>query len=158
MLSGKVAVIAVGGATEVEMKERKHRVVDAYEATKAAIAEGILPGGGVALLTIARNMIPSDTGSIIILNAISSPVRVLLENSGLDPEEILRNPDFSWGQINRGFNVMTGKFGDMFEMGIVDPAKVVIEALTNSLSVAVMVLTTDALVAKDPDAKEKVTV
>ena len=157
-LAGGVAVIRVGAATEVEMKEKKLRLEDALSATKAAVEEGIVAGGGVVFL----NAIPAvekvveelsgdeKTGARIILTALESPIRQICANAGLEGSVVIdairRN-----GKTAYGMNISTGEYGDMMEMGIVDPAKVSRSALQNAASVASMVLTTEALVADIPE-------
>ena len=157
-LAGGVAVIRVGAATEVEMKEKKMRLEDALSATKAAVEEGIVAGGGVVFL----NAVPAvqkvveelsgdeKTGASIILKALESPIRQICANAGLEGsvviDAILRN-----GAIGYGLNISNGEYGDMLTMGIVDPAKVSRSALQNAASVAAMVLTTESLVADIPE-------
>ncbi len=166
-LSGGVAVINVGAATETELKEKKHRVEDAVNATRAAVEEGIVPGGGVALFR-AREEVKKlelindeETGANILYAALSRPIRKLIENSGRDPGEVLagmkalsESTDFKGKEENIGFNVMTMEYGDMISQGIIDPAKVVRSALQNAVSVAMMVLTTDCLIAEEPSEDE----
>ena len=157
-LAGGVAVIRVGAATEVEMKEKKMRLEDALSATKAAVEEGIVAGGGVIFL----NAIPAvekvveelngdeKTGARIILKALESPIRQICENAGLEGSVVIdaiqRN-----GSAGYGLNISNGEYGDMLSMGIVDPAKVSRSALQNAASVAAMVLTTESLVADIPE-------
>lgn len=157
-LAGGVAVIRVGAATEVEMKEKKMRLEDALSATKAAVEEGIVAGGGVVFL----NAVPAvekvveelngdeKTGARIILKALESPIRQICANAGLEGsvviDAILRN-----GSTGYGLNISNGEYGDMLSMGIVDPAKVSRSALQNAASVAAMVLTTESLVADIPE-------
>lgn len=157
-LAGGVAVIRVGAATEVEMKEKKMRLEDALSATKAAVEEGIVAGGGVVFL----NAVPAvekvveelngdeKTGARIILKALESPIRQICANAGLEGsvviDSILRN-----GNTGYGLNISNGEYGDMLSMGIVDPAKVSRSALQNAASVAAMVLTTESLVADIPE-------
>ncbi|HXF50108.1 MAG TPA: chaperonin GroEL [Dehalococcoidia bacterium] len=157
-LAGGVAVIKVGAATEVELKEKKLRVEDALSATRAAVEEGIVPGGGVALLrTIpavakAREKLEGDvaTGASILERALEEPMRIIAENAGQEGSVIVervrsdKNPHF-------GYDAATDTFGDMFERGIVDPVKVVRAALENAASIAAMVLTTESLVAEIPE-------
>jgi chaperonin GroEL len=155
-LAGGVAVIRVGGATEVEVKEKKDRVDDAMHATKAAVEEGILPGGGVALLRSAKvlaNLQPSNgdqrTGIEIVRRALQAPARQIAENAGEDGSvivgKILDKGDYAFG-----FNAQTGEYGDMFQLGIIDPAKVVRAALQDAASVAGLLITTEAMVAELP--------
>ena len=160
-LSGGVAVISVGAATEVEIKEKKERVNDAVAATKAALEEGIVAGGGVALLK-ARKVLPKlkDTlamadqkiGVDIVYGALAEPVRAIAANSGADAGWVLRKVEDS-KEEDYGFNAMTMKFGSMYEGGIVDPAKVTRSAIENALSVGVMILTTETLIADIPEKK-----
>ena len=159
-LSGGVAVINVGAATEVELKDLQERVKDAVEATKAAIEEGIVPGGGVALLRSAKALdkvtVDNDdekVGVDVMRNACSQPMRWLAANSGVDAGWVVRKvadsavPDF-------GFNSLSLQFGSMLKQGIIDPVKVTRTALQNAASVASMMLTTEALVADLPEKKE----
>lgn len=160
-LSGGVAVISVGAATEIEMKERKERVIDAVAATKAAQEEGVVPGGGIALFR-ARNVLLSEgknagieggytnTGSMILFNALSAPLTGILSNAGLNIQEAVQRIKESKNQ-NDGINVMTNKLGNMLDMGIIDPAKVTRLALVNAASVATMILTTEALITDIPE-------
>ncbi|MCL5003878.1 MAG: chaperonin GroEL [Patescibacteria group bacterium] len=157
-LSGGVAVINVGAATETELKEKKARVDDAVHATKAAIEEGIVPGGGVALLK-ARKALTKLTlegdekvGVEILYKALEQPVRVIAENAGVDSGWVVREIEGKNDEV--GFDVLTLKFEDMVKSGIVDPAKVTRSALQNAVSVAAMLLTTEALVADLPEKKE----
>jgi chaperonin GroEL len=157
-LSGGVAIIKVGAATEVEMKERKARVEDALHATQAAVEEGILPGGGVALIRAGKVLdaldMPKDQkfGVDIVRRACEEPLRMIVANGGLEPAVVLekvRN-----GEGNYGFNARTGEYGDMIAMGVIDPTKVTRYALQNAASVASLLLTTEAMVAEIPK-KEK---
>ena len=160
-LSGGVAVINVGAATEVEMKEKKERVNDAVAATKAALEEGIVAGGGVALLK-ARKALPKlresftvadqKTGVDILYNALSEPIKAIAANSGADSGWVLRKVEENKTD-DYGFNAMTLKFESMYSAGIVDPAKVTRSAVENALSIGVMVLTTEALIADLPEKK-----
>ncbi|MBQ8495514.1 MAG: chaperonin GroEL, partial [Clostridia bacterium] len=157
-LAGGVAVIKVGAATEIEMKEKKLRIEDALSATKAAVEEGIVAGGGVALVN-AADALPAlitdaegdiKTGMKIVEKALEAPVRQIALNAGLEGSVILdkiRNSE----KKNYGFNFATEGYTDMFEAGIVDPTKVTRSALQNAASVAAMVLTTESLVT---DIKE----
>jgi chaperonin GroEL len=163
-LSGGVAVINVGAATEAELKEKKLRVEDAVNATKSAVEEGIVPGGEVALLRIRKAVekLKLDgeeaTGAKILLTALEKPARVLIGNAGEDPGKVLGEMErLSEEQKNPniGFNVRTMEYGDMVAMGIIDPAKVTRSALQNAVSVAIMILTTDVLVAEAPKKEEK---
>jgi len=155
-LSGGVAVIRVGGATEVEVKERKDRVEDALHATRAAVEEGILPGGGVALLRAAAvfdrvNVANEDqkAGIRIVRKAIEMPARQIAINAGEDGSliagKILENTSYSWG-----FDAQTGEYGDLLTKGIIDPTKVVRSALQHAASIAGLLITTEAMVAEKP--------
>jgi chaperonin GroEL len=154
-LAGGVAVIKVGAATEVEMKEKKDRVDDALHATRAAVEEGVVPGGGVALVR-ARNTIKDLKGSNhdqnvgieIALRAMEEPLRIIVTNAGDEPSVILNK--VSEGSGNFGYNAATGEYGDMIEMGILDPTKVTRSALQNAASVAGLLLTTECMVAELP--------
>jgi len=157
-LSGGVAVIEVGAATETEMKEKQERVKDAVSATKAAIEEGIVPGGGVVLLTAAKAIdlkgLSGDelTGAKIVQKAMESPMKLLAENAGEDGNVVVAN--VRKNQSGVGFDVLTGEYVDMIKAGIIDPAKVTRTALQNAVSVATMILTTECLVCDLPE-KEK---
>ena len=154
-LVGGVGVIKVGAATEVELKERKHRVEDALSATRAAVEEGILPGGGVALLRAATALKKTDasadelTGMNIIRKAVEEPIRWIAENAGKDGSVIVDAVKKSKAGV--GYDAEADEFGDMVEKGIIDPTKVVRSALENAASIAVMVLITEALVADLPE-------
>ncbi len=158
-LAGGVAVINVGAATEIEMKEKKLRIEDALNATKAAVQEGIVPGGGIALIeTIASiekyaETLSGDekTGATIILKAVEAPLKQIALNAGLDGSVILNEVKKS-NKANFGFNALNNEYTDMVESGIIDPTKVTRSALENAASVASVFLTTEAVVA---DAKEK---
>jgi chaperonin GroEL len=159
-LSGGVAQVNVGAATESEMKEKKARVEDALHATRAAVAEGILPGGGVALLRASNSVKPgglSDdaiTGFNIILRACKAPVTQIANNAGVDGGVICEKVGDLAG--NMGYNAATGKFEDLVKTGIIDPTKVTRSALQNAASVATLLLTSDALIAEKPkDDKKK---
>jgi chaperonin GroEL len=158
-LAGGVAVIRVGGATEVEVKERKDRVDDAMHATRAAVEEGIVPGGGVALIYAARGLDKLTTanndqqvGIDIVRRAISAPARQIANNAGEDGSvvvgKLLESKDKVWG-----FDAQNGKYTDMVKAGIIDPAKVVRTALQNAGSVAGLLITTEAMVADKPEPK-----
>ncbi|TJV81028.1 MAG: chaperonin GroEL, partial [Mesorhizobium sp.] len=155
-LAGGVAVIRVGGSTEVEVKERKDRVDDAMHATRAAVEEGILPGGGVALLRAAKALdnVPVDnpdqkTGVEIVRRAIEQPVRQIAENAGAEGSIIVgklrEKTEFGYG-----WNAQTNEFGDLYAQGVIDPAKVVRAALQDAASVAGLLVTTEAMVAEKP--------
>ena len=158
-LAGGVAVIKVGAATEVEMKEKKDRVDDALHATRAAVEEGIVPGGGMALLR-ARSRIESlkgdnadqEAGIRIVMRALEEPLRAIAANAGDEPSVVVAK--VLEGQGNFGYNAATGAYGDLVEIGVVDPTKVTRTALQNAASVAGLILTTDATVAEAP-ADEK---
>ena len=160
-LAGGVAVIKVGAATEVEMKEKKLRIEDALAATKAAVEEGIVAGGGVALVNAISSVKElmdktegdQKTGVAIVLKALEAPIRQIAANAGLEGSVIV-NDILQSGKINYGFDAAQEKYTDMIEAGIVDPTKVTRSALENAASVAAMVLTTETLVAeKKEDAK-----
>ena len=154
-LAGGVAVIKVGAATEVEMKEKKDRVDDALHATRAAVEEGIVPGGGVALLR-ARARVrdlkgdnhDQDAGIKIVLRAIEEPLRAIAANAGDEPSVIVAK--VLEGSGNQGWNAATGEYGDLLAMGVIDPTKVTRTALQNAASVSGLILTTDASVAEAP--------
>jgi chaperonin GroEL len=154
-LAGGVAVIKVGAATEVEMKEKKARVEDALHSTRAAVEEGVVPGGGVALVR-AKAAISELTGDNddqtmgirIAMRAMEDPLRLICENAGEESSVILNEVASNSG--NYGFNAATGEYGDMIEMGILDPAKVTRAALQNAASVAGLIITTEAMVAEAP--------
>ncbi|KVR30030.1 molecular chaperone GroEL [Burkholderia ubonensis] len=154
-LSGGVAVIKVGAATEVEMKERKARVEDALHATRAAVEEGIVPGGGVALLraraalkTLRGANADQDAGIRIVLRALEEPLRQIASNAGEEPSVVLNRVLEQPG--NFGWNAASDTYGDLMEMGVVDPTKVTRTTLQNAASVAGLILTTDAVVAELP--------
>ena len=154
-LAGGVAVIKVGAATEVEMKEKKARVEDALHSTRAAVEEGVVPGGGVALIR-AKAAISELTGDNndqtmgihIAMRAMEDPLRLICENAGEESSVILNEVASNSG--NYGYNAATGEYGDMIEMGILDPAKVTRAALQNAASVAGLIITTEAMVAEAP--------
>jgi chaperonin GroEL len=159
-LAGGVAVIRVGGSTEVEVKEKKDRVDDAMHATKAAVEEGIVPGGGVALLRAkaAIGKLSDDNADIqaginIVLRALEAPIRQIAENSGVEGSivvgKVLENKSQTFG-----FDAQTGQYVDMLNAGIVDPAKVVRVALQDAASIAGLMITTEAMVAETPKKKE----
>ncbi len=161
-LSGGVAVINVGAATEIEMKDRKERVIDAVAATKAALEEGIVPGGGVALLRARKALLKLKAGLTledekvgidILYSALADPLRWIAKNAGADEGWILNKVEES-KITDFGFNVMTMEFGSMLLAGIVDPAKVTRSAVQNAASVGMMVLTTEALITDLPEKKE----
>ncbi len=157
-LSGGVAVIKVGAATEVELKEKKHRIEDAVQSTKAAVEEGVVPGGGVALLNAQAALDKVDlegdeaTGATIVRRALEEPLKQIATNAGLEGGvvvEKVRSLDQGWG-----LNAATGEYEDMFKAGIIDPTKVTRSALQNAASIAALFLTTEAVVAEKPE-KEK---
>jgi chaperonin GroEL len=154
-LSGGVAIINVGAATETEMKEKKARVEDALHATRAAIEEGIVPGGGVALLRCLEDVQALDlkgdekTGADIILRAIESPVRQLCTNAGLEGSVIVDR--LKKEKKNIGYDINQDAYVDMLESGVIDPAKVTRTALQNAASIAGLLLTTECLVADAPE-------
>jgi chaperonin GroEL len=158
-LAGGVAVIRVGGATEIEVKERKDRVDDAAHATRAAVEEGIVPGGGVALLYAAKaldGLTPENSdqkvGIDIVRRALQSPVRQVVENAGADGS-IVVGKLLDANDPNRGFDAQTGDYVDMIKAGIIDPTKVVRLALQNAASVGGLLVTTEAMVAEKPEKK-----
>ena len=158
-LAGGVAVIRVGAATEVELKEKKHRIEDAVSATKAAIEEGIVPGGGVALLrtraavnALAKKLEGDEaTGAAIVSKALEEPMRWIAANAGLEGAVVVEQAERETGRV--GLNAMTGEFEDLFKAGVIDPAKVTRSALQNAASVAALLLTTEATVADKPEKK-----
>ena len=164
-LAGGVAVIRVGAATEVEQKEAQHRIEDAVSATKAAIAEGIVPGGGVALVragkkladyiesTIGRDDLGRMIGAKIVLRGLYAPIRQIAENAGHDGAVVLDR--VAAGEGDFGFNAATGKYENLLQSGIVDPTKVTRSALQNSVSIASMILITEAVVADIPEDKKE---
>jgi chaperonin GroEL len=157
-LAGGVAVIKVGAATEVELKEKKHRIEDAVQTTKAAVEEGIVPGGGVALLSAQAALDKLDldgdeaTGGRIVRKALEEPIKQIAHNAGLEGGVVIekvRTLDVGWG-----LNAASGEYVDMFKAGIVDAAKVTRSALQNAASIAALFLTTEAVIAEKPE-KEK---
>ncbi len=157
-LAGGVAVINVGAATEIEMKEKKLRIEDALNATRAAVQEGIVPGGGIALITCIPELkkyaetLNGDekTGALIVLKALEAPIRQIAENAGLDGAIILHEV-LKANKKNYGFNALTDEYVDMVEAGIIDPTKVTRSALENAASVASVLLTTESIVADIPE-------
>jgi chaperonin GroEL len=154
-LAGGVAVIKVGAATEIEMKEKKARVEDALHATRAAVEEGVVPGGGVALLRAVGQLTElkganddQNVGINILRRAVEEPLRQIVANAGSDPAVVLN--EVAAGKGNYGFNAATGEYGDMVKFGIIDPTKVTRLALQNATSVAGLLLTTEAMVAEQP--------
>ena len=158
-LAGGVAVVKVGAATETEMKERKARMQDALHATHAAVEEGVLPGGGVALLR-ARAKIGAlrgdnpdqDAGIRIVLRALEEPLRQIVANAGEEPSVVVAR--VAEGAGGFGFNAATGEYGDLVAMGVLDPCKVTRTALQNAASIAGLILTTDCMIAQIPEASE----
>ncbi|BAU50354.1 molecular chaperone GroEL [Sulfurifustis variabilis] len=162
-LAGGVAVIKVGAATEVEMKEKKARVEDALHATRAAVEEGIVPGGGVALVRAVSAIKAQklkgenhdqDVGIQIALRAMEEPMRQIVENAGIEGSVVYHKVADS-KEANYGYNAATGEYGDMFKMGILDPTKVTRTALQNASSIAGLMITTEAMVAELPKEEEK---
>lgn len=160
-LAGGVAVINVGAASEIELKELQERVKDAVGATKAAIEEGVVPGGGVALLRATKaldgvkvNNVDEEVGVKIVRDALQQPVRWLAKNAGEDDGWVVRQI-LNTKDVNYGFNSQTLTFGDMTKMGILDPVKVTRSALQNAASVAAMILTTECLVTDKPEEKKE---
>jgi chaperonin GroEL len=161
-LAGGVAVIRVGAATETELKEKKHRFEDALSATRAAVEEGIVPGGGVTLLQAISAVdellkgLEGDeaTGAKIVRRALEEPARQIAENAGYEGSVIVQRILSETKNLRFGFNAATGEFVDMVEAGIVDPAKVTRSALQNAASIGALILTTEAVVAEKPEKKE----
>jgi chaperonin GroEL len=157
-LVGGVAVVKVGAATETEMKEKKARVEDALHATRAAVEEGIVPGGGVALIRAQKALekleVPEEQkfGISIIRRAIEEPMRQIVQNAGEEGSIVINK--VREGKGNYGYNAATGEYGDLLDQGVIDPVKVVRSALQNAASVAGLMLTTEALVAEKPKDKE----
>ncbi len=160
-LAGGVAVIKVGAATEVEMKEKKARVEDALHATRAAVEEGIVPGGGVALVRVINALKnlkgenhDQDVGIAIALRAMEEPLRQIVENAGIEGSVVFHKVAEA-KEANFGYNAATGEYGDMLKMGIIDPTKVTRTALQNAASIAGLMITTEAMVAELPKEEEK---
>ncbi len=157
-LAGGVAVIHVGAATETEMKEKKARVEDALHATRAAVEEGIVPGGGTALIRAQKALdglkLKGDeaTGADIVRRAIEAPLRTLASNAGVEGALIVEHVKNAKG--NEGYNVATGKFEDLIVSGVVDPTKVTRSALQNAASISGLLLTTECLITELPEKKE----
>jgi len=161
-LSGGVAVLKIGAATEIEMKEKKDRVEDAMNATRAAVEEGVVPGGGVALVRVLQRLRErgldtdnrdQETGVEIVLKSLEQPLRTIIDNAGEDSSDVLS--EVRKGDVNYGYNAQTEQFGDLVDMGILDPAKVVRVALQNAASVAGLMITTEAMIAPLPEPKEQ---
>jgi chaperonin GroEL len=158
-LAGGVAVIKVGGMTEIEVKERKDRVDDALNATRAAVQEGIVVGGGVALVQAGKTLeglkgfnSDQDAGIAIVRRALEAPLRQIAQNAGVDGAVVAGKVREST-DAKFGFNAQTEEYGDMFKFGVIDPAKVVRTALEDAASVAGLLITTEAMIADKP-AKE----
>ena len=158
-MAGGVAVIKVGGMSETAVREKKFRVEDALSATRSAVEEGVVPGGGVAFIRIqdaleefAESMDDSDeaTGVRILASALESPLRRLVENAGLEGSIIIE--DVRRAKANEGYDVALSKMGDMFALGILDPVKVTRAAMENAVSVAALMLTTESVVAEIPES------
>jgi chaperonin GroEL len=162
-LAGGVAVIKVGAATEPELKEKKHRVEDALSATRAAVEEGIVAGGGVSLINAIAALDDvkithedERIGITILRRALEEPLRILARNAGEDGAVIISNVrrmQQDKGDNTLGFNVLTGEYGSMIEQGIIDPVKVTRSAVQNAVSIAGMILTTEALITDLPEEK-----
>ncbi len=160
-LSGGVAQINVGAATEIELNDKKERVKDAVGATKAAVEEGIVPGGETALLRVAEVLKKvkvekgdEQIGVDIVKEALEEPIKWLAKNAGEDGEEVLKKV-LAQKELDYGFNALTGEYGSMLKMGVIDPVKVTRSALQNAASVAMMVLTTEGLVTDIPEEKKE---
>jgi len=158
-LAGGVAVIRVGGMTEVEVKERKDRVDDALNATRAAVQEGIVVGGGVALVQAAKGLesmkgenTDQDAGIAIVRRALEAPLRQIAENAGVDGAVVAGKIRES-NSVAFGFNAQTEEYGDLFKFGVIDPAKVVRTALENAASIGSLLITTEAMIADRPEPK-----
>jgi chaperonin GroEL len=157
-LSGGVAVIKVGASTETELKEKKHRYEDALSATRAAVEEGIVPGGGVTLLRAAGKLKPDSatgdelTGLLIVKRALEEPLRQISKNAGLEGSVIVEK--VREAKAGFGLNAVTGELVDMVKAGIVDPAKVTRSTIQNAASIAGLVLTTETLVVDKPESKK----
>jgi chaperonin GroEL len=156
-LSGGVAVVKVGAATEVELKEKKHRIEDALSATRAAIEEGVVAGGGTALLRARAQIVPlfdsldgdEATGARLVHRALEAPARLIADNAGLEGAIVVQQVESETGST--GLNAATGEFVDLLKAGVIDPAKVTRAALQNAASIAGLLLTTEALVADKPE-------
>jgi chaperonin GroEL len=165
-LAGGVAIIRVGAATEVELKEKKHRVEDALSATRAAVEEGIVPGGGVALINamaalddLKMDTPDAQTGVTIVRRALEQPMRGIVANAGMDGAvvvETVRRQQEEKGNPYWGYDVIDNEYGDMVEKGIIDPAKVTRSAIENAASIAAMILTIEALITDIPEEKAPV--
>ncbi|MGH9165100.1 MAG: TCP-1/cpn60 chaperonin family protein, partial [Acidimicrobiales bacterium] len=163
-LAGGVAVVKVGAATEVELKEKKHRIEDALSATRAAIEEGVVPGGGTALVRarpavdelIATLTGDEATGARAVRKALGAPLTWIAYNAGLEGPIMVQQSERETGNI--GLNALTGQFEDLIKAGVIDPAKVTRSALQNAASIAAMLLTTKALVADKPEGEAETNV
>lgn len=161
-LVGGVAVIKVGAATETELKEKKHRIEDALSATRAAVEEGIVPGGGTALIYAAKKLVDIEnetngdlkTGIAIVRKALAEPLKMIAQNAGLEGAVIVEH--VAKLPVGEGFNAMTGEYVNMIKAGIVDPAKVTRSALQNAASIAAMLLTTECLICDIPEPEKEV--
>jgi chaperonin GroEL len=164
-LSGGVAIIRVGAATETELKEKKHRVEDALSATRAAVEEGIVPGGGVALINamaaldgLKMENTDAQIGVKIVRNSLVIPMRKIAENAGKDGSVVVENVRQKQAKEENkliGFDVLTEEYVDMVKGGVIDPAKVTRGALENAASIAAMILTTEALITDIPEEEPK---
>ncbi len=163
-LSGGVAVLKVGAVTETEMKEKKYRIEDAINATRAALEEGIVPGGGIALFEIAKELTNNKSeyfpvigdeakGVDILLRALEYPLRTIVENAGKAPEDVFTHL-MKENKPGVGFNALTGEFVEMVKEGIIDPTKVVKTALSNASSVASLILISEAVISEIPEKKQ----
>jgi chaperonin GroEL len=153
-----VAVVKVGAATEVELKEKKHRIEDALSATRAAIEEGIVPGGGVALIRSESALDKLDlvgdeaTGAKIVRSSLSEPAKLIADNAGAEGAVVVER--IRTEGDSRGYNAATGEWVDMFKAGILDPAKVTRSALQNAASIAAIVITVESAVVEKPEEEE----
>ncbi len=156
--SGGVAIIEVGAATETEMKEKKHRMEDALSATRAAIEEGVVPGGGITLLNLAPALAQIEgtpeelVGISIVKRALEEPTRLIAENAGAEGSVVVER--IKGMEKGTGFNAVSGEYQDMMKAGIIDPAKVTRVALENAASIGAMLLTTEALVGEIPEEEK----
>ena len=158
-MSGGVAVLKVGAATEVELKEKKHRIEDAVSTTKAAIEEGVVPGGGVALLrsqaavSKAAESLQGDeaTGARMVAKALEAPLKQIAENAGMEGGVVVERVKALKG--SEGLNAETGEYEDLVKLGVIDAAKVTRSALQNAASIAALFLTTEAVIADKPEEK-----
>jgi chaperonin GroEL len=148
--------------TDVALKDSKERIIDAVEATKSAVAEGIIAGGGVALFELCQDARPlhpaadpaMEAGISLVFDVLQEPIYKILQNAGLTPEIIIEKIKEK-DETNYGYDIVQNKYGDMFEMGVIDPVRVTKQALKNAVSVASMILTTDALVSRIPEEVKK---